>query len=232
MNNERKHEHDDFFSQGEEGRIIDDSEMAASIKKRPPSRRSTVLMIAVIMLSVYFIWDIRSPLIYFFRSYTPVELGSADSPDMSRFINGQYSKISGIPDPRKAQIESLQFGVYTTHQVYFAYLGNERILCRETISDMDLLKKNVPGRESEYDSAPRTGRLFSFKDYPLKSELEVITKYLKDKFGREYPADSWVLMVGDRPWSKQQYPLALLLLLGLISLNVWQLYRRYVRKER
>jgi hypothetical protein len=216
----------EFYRQGETGEIADDREMAEAIKKRPPSRRNPLLMILVVAFSVYLMWDMRNDMYYYLKWPEPVFLGRAEDPVTANFKEGAYAVIRGVPDPRKAQIQATTLGIYSTYYLYFAYVGNKNILVRDKISELEQLQR----KRDVYDSSPKTGRLHSFEAFPGRMELEQVRQYFRDKFGREFPEDSWILIAGETPWKSVQYPIAYLLLVGFIVYNCHQLYRRFFEK--
>jgi hypothetical protein len=220
--------HDDFFEKGDKGQVSDDLEMAQKIKRRPVSRRNPVISVLVIVLSLYLMWDMRSGMIFFLKWPEPAAIGKAEDPIAANLKkDNSYVAIRGIPDPRKAQIQVTTFGVYSTYNIFFAYMGSEKFLVREKITELEAIQKNI----EDYDSMPRVGRLFSFKAFPDQAELRQVRKYFKEHFNREFNEDSaWVILAGERPWKSMQYPLIYLVLVSFIGYNGWSLYRRYREK--
>ena len=220
--------HEEFFRQGERGEALDDAEMAAAVRRRPPSTRNSLLMLAAVIVSIWFVWDIRSQLVYFFQSPEPINLGFAERLDRSRLKDGAFVTISGIPDPRKAQVDTTSFGILSKVQIWFAWMGSNDLLGREEFRELDMLRK-IADSNHEYDSSPRSGRLYRFSSFPQTSELQEIRKYFKAHFDREFPADSWLLVVGESPRYSWQYPLLALLLLAFSCYNCVQLWRKHIQ---
>ncbi|MBI5529006.1 MAG: hypothetical protein HY897_21975 [Deltaproteobacteria bacterium] len=216
--------HGEFFSQGDKGHISDDAELADSIKKRPPSRRNPIVMAFVALFSLYLMWDMRADFLYFFRWPTPRELGSVEDLSRKEMRDNLYVVVRGIPDPRKAQIELTNMGIMSSFYLYFPYLGNTNLIAREKIREVDRLAQ---APNADYNTAPRVGRLYSFAKFPRKAELDGVRKYFKEKFDRQFGDDSFVLVIGEKPWSDIHYPLLYLVLAAFVSWNGWQLYRRF-----
>ena len=224
------HQHDEkaheFFSAGDKGHLFDDKEMAEAIKKRPKSRRSTVVMVAVIAMALWVLWSMRPDIVYFFRSPEPRILGSVEEIREANLKSNTYVVLRGVPDPRKAQIELTNFGVLTTAYLYYPYLGNTSIIAREQIRELDLMQ----GPKDEYDATPRAGRLWSFQEFPRQSELKRVLDYYHERFDRSFDRNSWVLIAGEKPWSSFHVPFFCLVLLGFVAYNCWQLYRRFFER--
>jgi hypothetical protein len=216
--------HGEFFSQGEKGHISDDKELADSIKKRPPSKRNPIVMAFVTVFSLYLMWDLRADFLYFFHRPTPRDLGNVVDLARKDLRNDSYVVVRGIPDPRKAQIELTNMGIMSTFYLYFPYLGNTNLLAREKIREVDRLAQDP---NAEYNTAPRVGRLYSFAKFPRQPELAGVRKYFKEKFDREFNENSFVLVVGEKPWSDIHYPILYLVLAAFAVWNGRQLYRRY-----
>ena len=219
---------DGFFEQGEKGQIPQNDDIdIESLKKRPPKVRNPFLMLLIIAGSFYLMWDMRAEISYYFRSPVPVDMGKADELNPATLKNNSYVVIKGIPDPRKAQVEDMTFGIYSTYYLYYGFMGSNMILVREKFKEIDAIKK---GPSEYYDSAPKIGRLISFTKFSNREELKGMRTYFKDHFRREFPDDAWLLLDGEKPWTKIQYPLIYLLLAGFVVINLRQFYIRFFKK--
>ena len=216
-----------FFADGYKGRIFDDKELVDGFKKRPKSRRNPIVMAAVALMSLYLMWDMRADLVFFLGSPSPRILGTAEELVAANLKSNTYVILRGYPDPRKAQIELTNFGVMSKSYLYFMYLGNTSIIAREEIRELD----KMTASKDEYDTKPRAGRLYAFTDFPHKAELGRVRDYFRSRFERGFGESSWVLIIGEKPWSDIHIPLLYLVLIGFVAFNGWQLYRRYFERS-
>ena len=111
---EQAGEAEEAFFNAPEAPQLDDDEVdpeLVALPRRPRRRRHPLVSLAVLLLSLYLIWFIRTDLLFFAQSRTPVDKGEVhEALSKGTLAPNTYVKLSGAPDRKHALLLEARFG--------------------------------------------------------------------------------------------------------------------------
>ena len=189
------------------------------VAERAQRRRSIawVLVIAVLVLGLFFFYWLHQDLFYFFRSSTPRDLGLAEDLQRVPLRHFDYVKIQGI-----ARDMCIRAEVFSEKVRFLYFLGSD-------MGSRILVQAPAPEGGGCSGALERVfeGRLM---DLSVTGTYDSVLSYYRSHFPAAPTAGPvYLLQDGVKPRTAWIYPLAFLAVLVLWLLNIrtlWKLHRQ------
>lgn len=196
------------------------SSLPAAPKKR---RRNPWIILLVIVIGVFMLYWLRTDLVYFFRSETPLELGEVTDIDFAKIESNTYVHINGIPNPTKVVkfTKRLNKGFFRL----FPLVGTTDVFVQIHIREDGEEGEGKPKEKKKTDELPGefTGRAIRFVDLEktgiASSSYKNIRDFFFEKFYMTVPESSMLIMDGDNPRSYWMYPVLAAFICFFVLLN-------------
>jgi hypothetical protein len=198
-----------------------DEELATLPAPRPARRRNPIFMVAVLLLSVLFLWWIRLEIVYFFMPSTPIELGDAMEIEPDELPANRYVTIEAWPNPTRVVkfTQRLRGGTFRM----FPVVGQKKLFIQTHTTDEE--EEQTEGEESSLElGSTYTGRLLRFGQLGTsvtRSGYQNVRTFFREKLFVDITDDTWLLMDGMAPrgaWNCVVFGFALVILaVGVIN---------------
>ncbi len=184
-------------------------------RRQPSTWRSPLLMVVLVAACGWLAWSLMPDVRYFLAPTTPIDLGKAETANLSQARANTFVKVRGIPSVLKVTYR--QFG--DQYEVY--YLLGSRVFVRQKLA------KKHAGSTGVWSVFDGSGRLV---DIDRSREYANIKHFYAER-GFDFREPTWMVLSGERPRQHWLYP-TVLVVLGLIALfNLFLLGRRLVLKR-
>jgi len=189
------------------------------LAERAQRRRSIawVLVIAVLVLGLFFFYWLHRDLFYFFRSTTPRDLGLAEDLQRAPLRHFDYVRIKGI-----ARDMCIRAEVFSEKVRFLYFLGSD-------MGKRILIQAPAPEQRGCSGALDRVfeGRIM---DLSATNTYDSVLSYYRSNFPAAPAAGPvYLLQDGNKPRTAWIYPLAFLAVLVLWLLNIrtlWKLHRQ------
>jgi hypothetical protein len=152
-----------FFNAPDPSELEDeiDPELVA-LPRRQRKRRHPLVSLVVMLLSLYLIWFLRTDLLFFMQSRTPVDKGQVNEALSKGTLEANtYVKLSGAPDRKHALLLEARFGGFESF-VRLRQGGNHVFVQRHR-------SRRVTDKEV---TSTHVGQLVRFTDLPYHEALQ------------------------------------------------------------
>ena len=152
-----------FFNAPDASELEDevDPELVA-LPRRQRRRRHPLVSLVVMLLSLYLIWFLRTDLLFFMQSRTPVDKGQVNEALSKGTLEANtYVKLSGAPDRKHALLLEARFGGFESF-VRLRQGGNHVFVQRHR-------SRRVTDKEV---TSTHVGQLVRFTDLPYHKALQ------------------------------------------------------------
>lgn len=152
-----------FFNAPEAPDLDDDLDPELiALPRRPRRRRHPLVSLVVLLLSLYLIWFLRTDLLFFMQSRTPVDKGQVhEALAQGTLKPNTYIKLTGAPDRKHALVLEARFGGWES---FVRLRRGDNHLFVQSHRDSRSTDKEV--------SSSHVGQLVRFTDLPYHQALQ------------------------------------------------------------
>lgn len=188
----------------------------------PPRRRgrNPIFMVAVLVLSILFLWWVRLEVAYFFKPSTPVQLGDAMELNLENLPENAYVTVEAWPNPTRAvkYTQRLRGGLFRM----FPVVGQKKLFIQTHIPE-DKSTETEDSSSLELGST-YTGRLVRFGSIGsgvTRSGYQKVRMFFRERLFIEITDDCWLVMDGMAPrsaWNSIVFGFSLVILVvGVVN---------------
>jgi len=208
----------------------------SSLPAKPKKRgRNPWIMLLVILIGAFMLYWLRTDLVYFFKSETPMELGDVTELDLAKVESNSYVHVSGIPNPTKVVKFSkrLNKGFFRL----FPLVGTTDVFVQiHVLEDDDGGGEKKDKKKTDELPGEFTGRAIRFADLEktgiASSSYKNIRDFFFEKFYMTVPESAMLIMDGGNPRSYWMYPLLAAFISFFMVLNTAFFIQYFVQRSK